>query len=75
MTKFKQKLSSFGVLLMLVFPICVIVGVLCSDYRTEEEYYQSIRIGEFLVNWYTFGSFLVGVLCVLIGEDKFSLKR
>lgn len=71
MTKFQSKVQSVGIILMSVFPICVILTMLVSDYRTEEEFNQYQVISQFLVNWYTFTMLLVGMLFYSIGWFKF----
>ena len=74
-TKFQDKVQSVGVLLMLIFPTCLILSILCSDYRTEEEYNQYVVISKFLVNWYTFVSLLIGMLLYTIGWFEFPQKK
>lgn len=70
MTKFQKVLSDVGFYLMLVLPIGVLVSILCSDYRTEEEYNQYQTIVGYCVNWYTFGMFLLGVFLFSIVRIK-----
>lgn len=71
MTKFQSRVQSVGIILMSVFPICVILTMLMSDYRTEEEFYQYQVISQFLVNWYTFTMLLIGMLFYSIGWFEF----
>jgi len=75
MTKFQEKVQSIGVILMMVFPICVILTILCSDYRTEEEYHQYVSISKFLISWYTFITLPIGMLFYSVGWFKFPQKR
>jgi len=62
MTKFQKVVSKISFSLMMVLPICFLVAVLCSDYRTEDEYYQSQSIIKYCLNWYTLGVSLFGGL-------------
>jgi len=66
MKKLQEKIKSIGVMLMLVFPMCLILTLLCSDWRTEEEYNQYVVIGKYLVNWYTFITLPIGMLLVTL---------
>jgi cbb3-type cytochrome oxidase subunit 3 len=75
MKKFQEKVQSVGVILMLVFPLCVLLTMLCSDYRGEEEYNQYVTIQQFLVNWYTFITLPIGMLFYSIGWFNFPQKK
>lgn len=66
MKKLQEKIKSIGVMLMLVFPMCLILTLLCSDYRSESEYNQYVVIGKYLVNWYTFITLPIGMLLVTL---------
>ena len=75
MKKLQQKIQKIGVVLMLVFPICLVLTLLCSDWRTENEYNQYVVISKFLVNWYTFTTTLIGMLLYSLGWVKVPQKR
>ena len=75
MTKFQSKVQSVGVILMLVFPLCVVLTMLCSDYRTEEGYNQYVVISKFFINWYTFITLPIGMLFYSIGWFNFPKKK
>jgi|LauGreDrversion4_2_1035121.scaffolds.fasta_scaffold82975_5 hypothetical protein len=75
MKKFQEKIQKIGVVLMLVFPICLVLTLLCSDYRGETEYNQYVVISKFLVNWYTFTTTLIGMLLYTLGWVKVPQKR
>lgn len=66
MKKLQEKIKSIGVMLMLVFPMCLILTLLCSDYRSESEYNQYVVISKYLVNWYTFITLPIGMLLVTL---------
>lgn len=70
-----KKVQSIGVILMLVFPVCLVLTMLCSDYRTENEYNQYLVISNFLINWYTFTTSLVGMLLYSIGWFELPQKK
>ena len=75
MRKFQEKVQSVGVILMLVFPLCVVLTMLCSDWRTETEFNQYVVISKFLVNWYTFITLPIGMLFYSIGWFNFPQKK
>jgi hypothetical protein len=75
MIKFQEKIKSIGVMLMLVFPICFVLTLLCSDYRGEDEYNQYVVISKFFINWYTFVTLPIGMLFYSIGWFDFSPKK
>ena len=75
MKKFQENVQSLGVILMLVFPICIFLTILCSDYRTEEGYNQYEVISSFLVNWYTFITLPIGMLFYSVGWFKVPQRR
>ena len=66
MKKLQEKIKSIGVMLMLVFPMCLILTLLCSDYRSESEYNQNVVFCKYLVNWYTFITLPIGMLLVTL---------
>ena len=67
MKKFQKTLSKIGFYLMLVFPVCLVLIILCSDYQTENEYHQYVEVRDFFVNWNTFTISLVGMLLFSVG--------
>lgn len=75
MTKFQERVSRIGFWLMLVFPVCLVLIMLCSDYQTENEYNLYVEVRDFFVNWYTFTTSLVGMLLFSIGWFKFPQKK
>ena len=70
-----KKIQSIGVILSFVFPVCLFITILCSDYQTENEHRLYVEIQEFFVNWYTFTTTLIGMLLVSISWIKVPQKR
>lgn len=75
MKKFQERVQKIGVVLMLIFPVCLLIVLLCSDYQTENEHRLYVEIQEFFVNWNTFTISLVGMLFYSIGWFTFPEKK
>ena len=75
MKKFQERVSKIGFWLMLVFPVCLVLIILCSDYQTENEYHQYVEVRDFFVNWYTLTISLVGALMFSIGWFELPQKK
>ena len=75
MTKFQKVIGQIGFTLIGLFGLCVVLTILSSDYRGEEEYNRYVVIQEFLLNWYSVTMCLVGMLLVSFTWFEFKPKR
>lgn len=75
MSKFQKVIGQIGFTLIGLFGLCVVLTILCSDYRGEVEYNQYRTIQQFLLNWYTVTMCLIGMLFVSFTWFKFEPKR
>jgi Na+-driven multidrug efflux pump len=75
MTKFQKVIGQIGYTLIGLFGLCVVLTILVSDYRGEEEYRQYVTIQQFLLNWYTLTMCIVGMLFVTFTWFKFDTKK
>ncbi len=75
MSKFQKVIGQIGFTLIGLFGLCVVLTILSSDYRGEEEYNRYVVIQEFLLNWYTVTMCLIGMLFVSFTWFEFKPKR
>ena len=75
MSKFQKVIGQIGFTLIGLFGLCVIITLLCSDYRGEQEYNQYVTIQKFLLNWYSVTMCLIGMLFVSFTWFKFDTKK
>jgi cbb3-type cytochrome oxidase subunit 3 len=75
MSKFQKVIGQIGFTLIGLFGLCVVITLLCSDYRGEQEYNQYVTIQKFLLNWYSVTMCLIGMLFVSFTWFKFDTKK
>ena len=75
MSKFQKVIGQIGFTLIGLFGLCVVLTIIYSDYRGEEEYNRYVVIQEFLLNWYSVTMCLIGMLFVSFTWFKFEPKR
>jgi cbb3-type cytochrome oxidase subunit 3 len=75
MSKFQKVIGQIGFTLIGLFGLCVVLTILSSDYRGEQEYNQYVTIQKFLLNWYSVTMCLIGMLFVSFTWFKFEPKK